>query len=320
MSHFLTFVTNANGVVVDPQMPSEIDTMMNAIFAFNDVNLYSHGWWSDATATLNSYNLFSVGFANFVRSAIANNIALAAPTTALNIGIHWPSMLSEGSSIANLLEAASFFTMEKRADDVGETGVYALLVTMLNQRQTGTNFFKINMIGHSFGCKVVCSALQRLAKNAPDPTGIKLDKIQFNIVLLQAAFDSNDLESNQLYCDIATLPNVRILITKSSLDDALGKAFPVAHGLEFFNRSVTKLAMGAVGPSAATVDLYGGLNQPMVNAGDDFTKSPPFDKRLVLADLTPLHQANATYQGGVAGHHTDIYHSEIYSLIAKFLY
>src|SRR5689334_19889551 len=105
MSHFLTFVTNANGVVEDPAVRDEINVLMSPTFAFDEIFLYSHGWWTDATAALNTYNRFSVGFANLLHQA--GNVP-----SVLSVGIHWPSMLSEDGGLANLLEAASFFTME----------------------------------------------------------------------------------------------------------------------------------------------------------------------------------------------------------------
>ena len=51
-----------------------------------------------------------------------------AEVTSLGIGIHWPSMLTDDSgSIRNYLEAVTFYTMEKRADNIGENAGYMIL-------------------------------------------------------------------------------------------------------------------------------------------------------------------------------------------------
>jgi hypothetical protein len=146
--------------------------------------------------------------------------------------------------------------------------------------------------------------------------------IDFNVVLLQAAFDDNDLEQGELYGQMVVgLPNLRLLVTKSALDGALCNMFPLAHRLEFFHPNVGKVAMGAAGPSAGTANRFGGCQSVQVTSGIDFTTAQPFAQRLVCADLQPLHAANNTaYPSGPSGHHTDIYHDEIYGLIARFLY
>jgi hypothetical protein len=42
--------------------------------------------------------------------------------------------------------------------------------------------------------------------------------------------------------------------------------------------------------------------------------------RLIVADLTPLHQANPAGKAAFSGHHSDIFHDEIYRLMTTFFF
>ncbi len=141
MAHFLTVPINENGIITDKNIDEEIQRAGIAPFAFTDVFLYSHGWWTSAVASMADYNDFSIGFARTLESLIRqtpNPLPNIAPGfSALSIGMHWPSMLSEDdNSVVNFAEASSFFTMEFRADDVGQTAGYALLRLLLESRKT----------------------------------------------------------------------------------------------------------------------------------------------------------------------------------------
>ena len=259
-----------------------------------------------------------------VRLAAAAGRLTNVPVEFLAVGLHWPSKASDDrgvGGIANLIQPLTFYAMEKRADDVGETGVYAMLRAIINERQNPQVPLTINLLGHSFGCKVVCAALTQLGKTCGKPNAL-LNNVQFNVVLLQAAFDNNDFEPGQLYGTLPTsIPNLRVLVTTSKLDDALGRAYPAAHRLEFFSGHVLTTAMGYDGPPPNTqIIVFGGCQSGAVNAGDDFLGKPAFTSRLVWADLTQLHQAQTSYNGGASGHHSDIYLDEIYALVARFLF
>jgi hypothetical protein len=320
MSHFFTFATNANGIVSDGYLNDEIGKAISSPFGLSTVYIYSHGWWNNSTAAANCYNRFSIGLANTILASWRALGAGAAPAGSLNAGIHWPSTVSEDSGpVEQLLQPASFFTMETRADDVGETGVNGLLISVLQQWQSQQRegALTLNLIGHSFGCKVVCAALQKLvAVRAATPA--MFTNARFNVVLLEAAFDDDDFESNQLYADVVTLPNLRVLVSKSALDSALGKFYPLAHLLEFFKKT-DRTAMGFAGPTQSTIDRFGGADSVSVTPGANFPVQAAFTKKLVVADLTPLHAANPGGAELGGGHHSDIYYDEIYGLIARFL-
>jgi len=310
MSHFLLLPTNENGLILDPDAKRELVSLANAPFDFKDFFIYSHGWWTDATRAMADYNRFSVEFVKAVRGVLG---AAAAP--ALATGIHWPSMLSEDSgNITNYLEALSFYTMEKRADSVGEHGGFMLLRTLLDVLTTRKEAFKIHLIGHSFGCKVVCSTLQEIVTNGVVPANA-----QINVVLLQGAFDNNALDATECYADIlGKCPNIRFLISKSSKDTALQNAYPTAHRLGNLFGKVNP-AMGAAGPSAAfQANFVGSTVLLPVNVGF-VAKGVPVGQRLVIADLSPLHQHDQYQADQFTGHHSDIFQPEVYELLLGFL-
>jgi hypothetical protein len=166
--------------------------------------------------------------------------------------------------------------------------------------------------------KVVCSALEQLAETFAS-TGL-LDNLIVNAVLLQAAFDHDALEPGKSYGRVLTaIPKLRILVSKSALDKAVGTEYVLAQKvMNLFGAPVPGL--GAVGPSSGTVAAAGGaLN---VDVGPGFNAPPPgsLNGRLIVADLEPLHQANPAGDAPFAGHHSDVFHDEIYRLMAAFFF
>ncbi len=322
MAHFLTVPINENGIITDKNIGMEIQRAAVAPFAFTDVFLYSHGWWTNATASMADYNDFSIGFARTLESLIHRNPNplrnIVPGFSALSVGVHWPSMLSEDDdSMVNFAEASSFFTMEYRADDVGQTAGYALLRLLLQSRQ-GATPFRFHLLGHSFGCRVVLSTLEQLTKDAN--TLPLAAQTQFNVVLIEAAADSDSLAPGRLYENILTsIPNIKILATTSANDRAVNTLYPVAQGLaHIFNHPLDPItAMGAVGFDTAPAP--NAIQNIAIGPGN----VPAPAGRFVVADLTPLHQArrlaDPTVYNSFSGQHSDIYLDEIYQLIAMFL-
>jgi len=322
MSHFFTVPINENGIILDEHIQTNLSSAMAAPFDFSDVFIYSHGWWTNATRAMSEYNQFSIEFAKLVQSLGRGDVATRAklPASFLGIGIHWPSMLSEDDrAITTFLEAATFFTMEKRADTVGEHGGYSLIRLVLEGRRGTPAPLRIHFLGHSFGCKVVCRALQEIVTDSatvPIPPTVSL-----NAVLLQAAFDNNDLEAGDVYGGIAGgLPNLRVLVTRSDADKALQEAYPKAQRADFFKSGGPSVALGAQGPTQIVIDQFGGRDSVSVGPGFNRASVAGSTRRLVVADLTPLHQTSTAPVDPFSGHHSDIFHPEIYQLLTGFLF
>lgn len=315
MSHFLTIPINENGIIIDENIDTELQTAAAAPFAFTDVFIYSHGWWNTASSAVSEYNIFSLGFAKTFQGLVASNPAscpkLSGPFSPLALGIHWPSMLSEEqNSVANFLEATSFFTMQQRADSVGRHAGYSLLRLLVEARRATP--LRFNLIGHSFGCRVVLSALEGIAE---DPALLAAaNDCVFNVVLLQAAADTDSLVAGQLYgCVQKAIRRLRMLVTVSANDTALGTWYPRAQELAHLFSGPTK-AMGSAGPTGELA-IPVGETFPVSN-----TSIPSFTKPLGVADLTPLHQWHKAVYGsnGWGGQHSDINLPQVYELLARF--
>jgi hypothetical protein len=309
MSHHFTVPTNENGMILDQHIDTDVQTAMGAPFRFRHVFLFSHGWWTNAIRALETYNRFTIEFSRFIHS-----IPPLADLATLSVGVHWPSTLTEDEvSVTNYFQALSFFTMEKRADAVGGNAAYALLRLVLDAAGADPRPLKVHLLGHSFGCKVVCSALQHLASSGnPLPGGVS-----FDVVLLQAAFDNDELEPQYDYGLLAGgLPGLRLLITRSDGDTALSELYPTAHRLAHLVGAV-KPALGNAGPTDASAVPFGGAQALAIGPG---FAAPPgsLAGRLLVADLSPLHASNPDGASGLSGHHSDIFYSEIYSLLAGF--
>jgi hypothetical protein len=322
MAHVLMIPMQENGVITDAaNVAAEIADAVKAPFAFTDVFIYSHGWWTDADDAMCNYNLFSIGLSKQIRTLIGkapNPLAqITAAYTPLGLGLHWPSTLSEDqTSVLNVAEATSFFSMEYRADDVGETGVYALLCLLIDGRDGGAPL-RFHFLGHSFGCRVVCSALQKLSADAGRMNKIGAAGHSFNVALIQAATDSDSLVAGKLYGGVlGAFPTLRLMVTKSRNDAALGTWYPRAQFLAHINQGETP-AMGSTGPTGNMA--RGVTNQIVVLDGIEV----PALGNFVVADLTALHNEHAAAygnKGGWGGQHSDIYLGPIYDVVARFLF
>jgi hypothetical protein len=291
--------------------------MMTDPFAITDVFLYSHGWWTTAEAAMIDYNGFSIGMA---RSVFAMGPGPGRPKgTSLGIGLHWPSSVSEDTrSILNVLQPLTFFNRARMADIVGAGGATALLRLILQApRPRGTSPPRLHLIGHSFGCRVVCSALQALA-----PSGL-LDGLSVDVALIQGAFDFDDLEPDRNYGDIGTkAPQTRLLVTRSDMDLALKDAYVAAGRLNLF--AGPKQALGFAGPSAPTRTAFD-AHDITVGPGFSLASATDLNGRMAVADLTPLHAADDYRPDDpltlrVSGHHSDIFQNEIYQLVTGFMF
>lgn len=329
MDHFLTIPINENGIITDSRIDAELQSAAAPPFGFTDVFIYSHGWWNTAADAAGEYNAFSLGVAASVAGAVpaGGGGAAALSPAALAMGIHWPSMLSEDQeSVANFFEAASFYSMQMRADDVGEHGGYALLRLFLEGRQQAAAgagadkpAVRFHLIGHSFGCRVVCAALQAMAQDDALVSLARESGASFDAILIQAATDADSLNSGGLYGGVLQqIPNLRVLITTSARDLALGQWYPAAQRLaHLFGAPVS--ALGAAGPQGDLADRI----DARIAIGRNSVPDPAGD--FVVADLTPLHDGyrqewiDAGNAGNWGGQHSDIFHAEIYELLARFI-
>jgi hypothetical protein len=285
MSHHFIVPTNENGMVLDQHIDTDVATAMGAPF--------------------------TIEFSHFFRS-----LPGLAELGTLSVGVHWPSTLTEDEvSVANYFQALSFFTMEKRADAVGANAAYTLLRLVFQALQDEPRPLNVHLIGHSFGCKVVCSALQRLAAQV-DTNPLPAD-VAFDVVLLQGALDNDELGPGNDYGLLAgALPNLRLLVSRSDGDKALAELYPTAHRLAHLVGTV-KPALGNAGPTDTTAAQFGGALPIAVGPG---FAAPPggLPGRLIVADLSELHASNPGGAVGLSGHHSDIFYPEIYALLAAF--
>lgn len=326
MPHILTIPTDNNGVILDASMSGVIAQAMAVDpFGFEDIFLYSHGWSNNADRALDEYNTFSTGFAREVLIASEQpGTFRAPPREPLGVGIHWPSEITENpGSVINELQPLTFFTMKHRADAVGQNAVYAILRLMLESRK-GLHGTRFSLIGHSFGCKVLCSALQDLYVDLGTTIPLPAE-ISWRLVLLEPATDCDNLEDGDIYGNVHKFDNLRLLITTSQMDEALHKWYPASETRNWFHSRNPMEALGAAGATAKTVADFGGTSDPLsIDQGFPIATAVAAKARLVVADLTPIHTvraANGQYpNGGVAGSHSDINFPELYNLVSGFVF
>jgi hypothetical protein len=329
VAHYITVPVNENGIIFDSSMNDVVvEAMGVSPFGFRDVYVYSHGWSTNADSALDQYNKFSVDMARMVlltRRADPGLFA-APPQDDLGIGIHWPSEITEDpSSPLNDLQLVTFYTMEHRADAVGKNAVYTMLRLILAERVGAGMPLRIFMIGHSFGCKVVLSALQELKIDIDGGTIVEPPETEFNVVLLEAATDNDNLETADIYGRVSQMENLRLLMSTSQLDKALGTWFPLAGKIANLLHA-PPAALGFAGPTDATcaAGTFGPPARISVDVGFTAAGLSRITNRFIVADLTPVHQARVSSGawpgGGFAGSHADISFAEIYELMCGFFF
>lgn len=317
MSHFPTLTPDKNGHILDQRFKEELQTVASNPFAFTDVFLFSFGWSQSALGASAGYNAFSLGFARALQGLLCASPAqwpkIAAAFQPLALAPDWPATLARNHDrTLNIREPDSFLALQRRADEVGQQAGHCTLRLMI-ERQREHQPYRFNLIGHGFGCRVLCAALQALAENTD--TAAKLAANEFNVVLIQPAIDADALAPGRLYGKVqASIPQLRVLVTTSENDLLLGKWYPEAQRFARDFSSCTD-AMGVRGPAG---ELQISPDQKL-----DVTNAivPSFSGRMCVANLTPLHQSTATAFGSKrawGGQHGDINLPQLYDLLARF--
>jgi len=331
MSHFFVVATNENGIITDEYLASDLKRALAQPFDFSDVFIYSHGWWNSPNRATQDYNRFTIEFAQAMRLLAAAAPASKLPKASLGIGLYWPSMLSaDPAAFSNNFQAASFYTMEKRADAVGEHAGYFLLksIALAAAGASKPTLTRLHLIGHSFGCKVVTNALQWLTEDKRDNSALAaLNQLTLNLVLIQAAFDEDHLEKGDEYGDIAAkYDKLRVLATISKEDVALQTWYPRAQSAKIITLLDERNALGAVGPTPKAAKQFGGRKDLSVDASFQRSTVANLKDRFLVADITSLHRDKKLLQAldaqpdSFSGHHSTIFLPQLYDLMAGFLF
>ena len=137
------------------------------------------------------------------------------------------SPIPEGAfpTIGDAARVFTFWQMKKRAGIVGENGG----AQIVNQLVSGNPSYRVHLLGHSFGCKVVLSTLRSLSQLNPDG---KVD----TVVLLEGAVSFQSF-SDQVtgsppstpggYRDVPKAVRGPIVATFSKNDQPCGIAYPL---------------------------------------------------------------------------------------------
>jgi hypothetical protein len=315
---------------------SVLNSAMSFPFLFDDIYIYSHGWWTTPERAMDDYTTFSLGL-----SSVFLTFNPPPTSSAFGLGISWPAMVGNTSNaFTNFVEVATFWQRALMANKIGDVGAYTILRNLLNARQLYAATLpaaqippplRIHCLGHSFGCRVLLSFLEQMQEDVPalltPPT---VGVVQ--IVLIQAATPQNDLDKNiarAAYPNVADIPNIRMLVTTSGQDIALGTAFPLA------NSALVETFFTSGGPALGSAGPPNGLFGPasplglatlplpvVVGSGFDGSNTD-LSGRLVVAQLDQLHTDDAASgrytPDRFSGSHSDIFQPEIYKLVARFI-
>lgn len=149
-------------------------------------------------------------------------------------------------ALLHFLNYTTYYVMKARAGDVGVNGVAPLIEKIRGAHPD----IRLHLIGHSFGCRVVTSAVKALLGD---------EKLRPNTMsLLQGAFSHNGFASNfdgnnsdGAFREVVAQKKVKgpIIITHTRNDKAVGIAYPIA----------SRIAGQVAAALGDENDIYGGL-------------------------------------------------------------
>src|SRR5262249_55446304 len=149
-------------------------------------------------------------------------------------------------ALLHFLNYTTYYVMKARAGNVGVNGVAPLIEEIRKARPN----IRLHLIGHSFGCRVVTSAVNALPGD---------EKLRPNtMALLQGAFSHNGFASNfdgnnndGAFRQVVAQKKVKgpIIITHTRNDKAVGIAYPIA----------SRIAGQVAAALGDENDIYGGL-------------------------------------------------------------
>jgi hypothetical protein len=209
----------------------------------------------------------------------------------------------------NALRAVTYWQMKRRAGVVGRDGLGPLLGRVSAARPT----MRINLMGHSFGARLVSFALLGIPDAALQPTSPVT-----SLVLIQGAFSHfafaaslpQDPNRGGALAGMTQRVNGPLLVTHSVHDSAVGKLYPAASIVVGDDAAAVEDLMyrwGAMGHDGAqAVDGIGVATQDQViaPAGQAYALSAG---KFVNLDADQVIVAG----GGIAGAHSDIHHPEV---------
>jgi len=185
-------------------------------------------------------------------------------------------------ALLHFLNYTTYYVMKARAGDVGVNGVAPLIQQVRGARPD----IRLHLIGHSFGCRVVTSAVNALPQD---------EKLCPNTMsLLQGAFSHNGFAANfdgnnndGAFRAVVKQKKVKgpIIITHTRNDKAVGIAYPIA----------SRIAGQVAAALGDENDIYGGL-------GSNGAQTAETTPERVVGTLLSAGSAYPFSSGGTCGH------------------
>jgi pimeloyl-ACP methyl ester carboxylesterase len=314
----------------------------------SDIIIYAHGWLTDVNDLMVIYDYQAQHYDADLRALSQRGF----PTTRLVFMIHWPSRRTELGGPIDIADISSFSTMEARANLVGRVGMAALIRLVWERLLADPNLTstRVTLVGHSFGARVLTSALHALPAEAPEAFRAVQTRNPLVLTMLEPAMPADVLEPDDLahahpFAQLVHYQNLRILTTMSRWDTPLVRFYPAQEAEQPADAQYALLpagsrravpALGGAGPTEATWRAFNGAlpwSAIAVPPGFQVSDVPKgTGQRLTVADLTPLHTAHRREDFArpedelppfgrpnrrsmaLAGYHNDIYGEEVRAL------
>jgi hypothetical protein len=234
----------------------------------------------------------------------------------LVVGLFWPSTWLANSRDPFWLKPLSYFRMRARADLIASGGVPDFLMKLSARMPRQGN---LNLVGHSFGGRILVHSLRQLAGSSPPQLPLLLDRVgAMNVVLLNGALSAEDFrwllqsvqatQSGRVEQRISLTSDAGLYNVHSFQDTANRVLFPLASALGRDEGGCAAGACGVHALSTVCVDPLGRL--PAVgSAGTSRTAS--------ATDKLAAWNIDAT---SIVFDHGDIYKGRVARLVVDLLF
>jgi pimeloyl-ACP methyl ester carboxylesterase len=241
----------------------------------SDLVFFLHGWNKNPYSAESDYQNFLCRFYASVQLNKPYVNPVYHPMDLLIVGLFWPSTIANTDTESALLTPWSYYWMRHRADSISEEGLTLVLEDLARSlapppyaSASPPRGIRVTLIGHSFGGRMLISALARMAARNTLKTFLHA-AASVDIVVLNAAIPPSRF--NAVAESIATAGHEvpagkflqpwrsRVFNVHSFRDHANRFLFPIA---SIFDSDAVTCAAGACGvPDYGTlcVDYRGGV-------------------------------------------------------------
>jgi hypothetical protein len=294
--------------------PSQAESLHSVLRTapLTDLVFFIHGWNKNPSSAERDYQDFLCRLHARLRMIIGDEKQAQG---LLVIGVFWPSTITNQAREPILLKPLSYYQIRDRADLIAQEGLAPLLTSLQPSMvaQRGGRPVRLQLIGHSFGGRMLVRALETLSS-----TGALVPLLQqaetVNVVLLNAAVPPERFE----WISDAVISAKRAGVPGRFKQETRSYLFNIHSFNDTPNRVLFRLASAFNDdPSTCAAGACGVARYATLCVDDSGKLQPLGAASRALQERVNVWNVDATR---VVFDHTDIYKGRIASLVSDLIY